>query len=210
MKKVTSKRPITLIELMIAMALAMALLTFALYFYRYAVTMEAELKKEETKAFKERIFSGRLSSLFSRLYQEPFFTMPEQAGLTLGQSVVFSYDSEALSPTFHGQVVARLLVDTQKRLVLAVWQSNDLKEDNTPPPMHMEILGDNIEKLSFQFLMGYNPSMEAVAEWRPGFFLTEWKQDYKVIPSAIKMKLGDKEFAFPIAPCTKNPIKGKK
>ena len=35
---------------MLAMGLAMGLLAFALYFYRYSVVMDAELKKEEAAA----------------------------------------------------------------------------------------------------------------------------------------------------------------
>lgn len=196
---------------MIAMALAMALLSFCLYFYRYAVIMETELKKEEGRAFRERLFFGRLTHVFSHLEEDAesyFFTLLDQPGISKGTSVIFSYKSDSLSPTFHGSVIGQLLVDLDKRLLLATWQNNQLLNDDTPPPLHLEVLYENVDTIEYEFLMGSNKVNTIHPEWKPGIFVPTWKDDFKTVPSAIKIKINrTKEFAFPIASCPSRPIK---
>ena len=148
------RRPVILLELMLAMGLAMGLLAFALYFYRYSVVMDAELKKEEAAGFRGRLLSGRLNQVFSKIEDIPFFTVSEQQGLTQGPSLIFSFICDCRAPTFHGPVLARLLVDNEKRLILAIWQYNKLLNGKTSPPMQMEILAEKIQGIEFEFLVG--------------------------------------------------------
>lgn len=198
------KRFVTLIELMIAMGLAMGLLSFALYFYRYAVFMDAELKKDEVAAFRERILTGHLSHVFSRLIVPPFFTLSEQNGITLGPSVVFSYNSDTINPLFHGPVLGRLFVDPKKRVMLVIWQHNKLLQKDVTPLMHQEVLAENVEGIKFEFLVGPTETDTKFPDLRPGQFLEEWKAEYNLMPRALRMTfLGDDEiqFAFPLAVC---------
>lgn len=201
------KNFLTLIELMIAMALALGVLSFALYFYRFAVFSDEMIKKEEEKTFRERVLSGRLTYLFSRLQATNFFTLPEEGGLTLGESLVFNYTSDAYAPTFHGRLLARLFVNPAKQLVLAVWQDNPLADRENPSPPHFEVLSENVEGFSMQFLAGGQKEQEQKdqtqkeGELTPGGYIKEWKKDLQALPAAIKLKLHDKEFAFPIAYC---------
>lgn len=193
------KRFVVLLELMIAMGLAMAVLSFSLYFYRYSVLMDVELKKEEAVAFRDKVLSGRLNQVFAKIEQTPFFTLSDQSGISRGSSLIFSFFSESRAPTFHGQALGRLLVDQQGRLLLAIWQYNKLLGDNLSPPMQLEILAEKVEGITFEFLVGEIKKDQT--ELKPGSYVSEWKKEYDKLPAAIKMKiLGEREqeFAFPL------------
>jgi hypothetical protein len=194
--KVKKTFSLTLIELMIAMGLALAVLSFALYIYRFTLQSEEKLKQEEAEVFKERILNGRLSALFSRLEKKVFRSVPEEGGLTQGESLLFAFFSEAYTPTYHGPVLARLFVDRENRLILAVWQYNVLAQPDTPSPPHFEVLAENVKSLTFEFLAG--PSKGGIPP--PGALVKEWKKEYG-IPAAIKLTINQKPYAFPLPIC---------
>lgn len=187
------RRYFSLIEVLIAMSIAMGLLVTGLYFYRYAAFMDSKLQQEEGSVLKSRLFAARLSYVFSHLDKKPlFFTTPEIQGLTRGPSLIFTYYEQSRDPRFHGKVLARLFVDPDKRLFLAVWP---FKEPRNPmPPMHYEVLAENISQLDFELLAG--PSTPQLPQ---GTFLSEWKAEYEKTPVALKIYLKGKErvaFAF--------------
>lgn len=187
----------TLLEVLIAMTIAMGVFVTGLYFYRYAAFVDVELKKDEEKQFKARLLMSRLASIFSRLKKGFFFTSPEQAGYTVGPSLIFSFRSDSRLPYFHGWVISRLFVDPQKRLILAIWEGKP--PQGMPPHMHTEVLAENIEGLEMEMLVGptNHPGLKV------GAFLNEWLADYEQNPVALKLRLKNegKEFAFPLSTC---------
>lgn len=193
------KRFFSLLEILIAMTIAMVILVTGLYFYRYAAYMDRELKKEEALSLHSRLIAARLSQSFSHLKASPFFTLPEQQGVSVGPSLIFSFAEDCRDPRFHGQVIARLFVDPEKRLLLAIWPKNSLDD----PPMHLDILADKIEGLTFEFLVGEQTNT-TYPELKAGDFLQEWSREYPVIPLGIKIKIkgeSPQEYAFPLVHC---------
>lgn len=186
MKRKTA-RHLTLIELMVSMGLALALLSFALYFYRYAVVTDEKLKIQEERVSRERLLGGRLAYIFSRLEKGTFYSQDN--------SLVFTFHSDAYAPTYHGRVLARLFVTPEKKLMLAIWQYNAYTDPNNPSPVHFEVLYEGVESLSWEFLGGAASSLIIP----PGSFIKEWKEQYDSFPAAARMTLNQKEFAFPIA-----------
>lgn len=195
------KRFLTLIELMISLALAMLVLSFALYFYRYAVFTDERLKQEEAKVVQERLLSGRLTSVFARLKDKPFRSVPEVGGLTKGESLIFSYENDSYAPTYHGPVLARLFVDPENRLILAIWSYNRLSEPDVIGPVHLEVLFEGVDTFFLDYLVGGGEEKTRQGSLRPGQFINEWKNEYETVPAAIRFRLNGKLFAFPLASC---------
>lgn len=193
------KRFFSLLEILIAMTVAMGVFITGLYFYRYASFVDAELKKDEAVAFKARIMAARLSQVFSHLKKNYFFSTPE------GPSLIFSFYNNTRLPMFHDWVVARLLVDPQKRLLLAVW---DYAPGKPPPSMHLEVLQENVERLEFEFLAGPQEGESNHPDLKSGAFLTEWRGDFEQNPAAVKIRIKEEgkeevmEFAFPLSNCS--------
>ena len=195
--------PFTLLEIMIALTVAMGVFITGLYFYRYASYVDRELKKDEEVAFKARLMASRLSQVFSHLKKNFFLLTPEQQGFTLGPSLIFSFHNNSRYPQFHDWVVARLLVDPQKRLLLAVWKPTN----KVPSSMHLEVLAEKIEGIEIEVLAGIQEGESNHPELKSGAFLNEWRGDFEQNPVAIKIKLKEEgkteglEFAFPLPPC---------
>lgn len=184
--------PFTLLEVLIAMTIAMGVFVTGLYFYRYAAFVDFELRKEEEKQYKARLLISRLSNVFTSLKKDFFFTVPEQAGYTLGPSLIFAFKNDSRLPYFHGWVLARLCVDPQKRLILAMWEGKP--PQGVSPHMHMEVLSEDVEGIDIEMLVGptNHPGLHA------GTFLNEWLADYEHNPAALKLRIKNegKEFAF--------------
>lgn len=192
------KRLLTLLELMIAIGLGLAILSSALFFYRFAIVQNEEIYRKEKEAFRLRVVQFKLNELFQRVDAKSlFFTKPE-SHLTRGTSLVLKVINPPFDiPTFSGPALQTLLVDSEKRLVIATWQFNDSLGDETMPDMHLEILLENVDRIDFQFLVKETDLSNA--ELRGGSWIKEWKPDYGQVPAAVKILVDNKEFAFPVA-----------
>lgn len=192
------KRALTLLELMIAIGLGLAVLSTSLFFYRFASLQNEEIFRKEQAAFRIRILQYKLNELFQRVDAKSlFFTKPESP-YTKGQTLVLKVINPPFDiPTFSGPALQTLLVDSERRLVLATWQFNDSLNEQTMPDMHLEILLDNVDRIDFQFLVKETDLSNA--ELRGGAWAKEWKAEWGQLPAAVKVLLGNTEFAFPIA-----------
>lgn len=192
------RRFLTLLELMIALGLGLCVLSSALFFYRFAVIQNEEIFRKEKEAFRLRVMQYKLNELFQRVDAKSlFFTKPESP-FTKGQSLVLKVINPPFDiPTFSGPALQTLLVDSERRLILATWQFNDSLTDETMPEMHLEVLLENVDRIDFQFLVKETDLSNA--ELRGGAFTKEWKPDWGQVPAAVKIQLDKQEFAFPIA-----------
>jgi hypothetical protein len=206
------KKYFTLLELLIAMSMAAALIVSVLYFYRYATHLDAEITKTERRSFQSGLLQGRLTYIFSRANvsgeknKKPlFFTLPEYMGLTQGPSILFTYESDAAGGTFSDTVLARLFLNPKNQLCLAIWPYNRAVPAQGMPPMHFEVIAENIEKIDFDFLVGESEATPA------GSFVQSWPSSVASIPAAFRLYATRKgedvqTFAFPIPPlCRENP-----
>lgn len=192
------RRHLTLLELMIAIGLGLAILSSSLFFYRFAVLQNEEIFRLEKEAFRLRVMQFKLNELFQRVDAKAlFFTKPESP-FSKGQSLVLKVINPPFDiPTFSGPALQTLIVDSEKRLILATWQFNDSLTDETMPDMHLEILLENIDRIDFQFLVKETDLSNA--ELRGGAWAKEWKPDWAQVPAAVKIQFDKLEFAFPIA-----------
>jgi hypothetical protein len=58
------------------------------------------------------------------------------------------------------------------------------------------VLAENVKSLSFEFLVGPNKG----GSLPPGALLREWKKEYG-LPAAVKLRINEKLYAFPIPMC---------
>ena len=192
------RRSLTLLELMIAIGLGLAILSTSLFFYRFAVLQNEEIYRKEKEAFRQRVMQYKLNELFQRVDAKSlFFTKPESP-FTKGPSLVLKVINPPFDiPTFSGPALQTLLVDSERRLMLATWQFNDSLNDETMPDMHLEILLENVDRIDFQFLVKETDISNA--ELRAGSWAKEWKPEWGQVPAAVKIQFVNLEFAFPIA-----------
>lgn len=189
---------LTLIEVMIAMGLGIALLTSSLFFYRFAAVHNEELFRKEKEAFRYRVVQYKLNELFQRVSGKGEFFTKAEAPFSKGPIVILKAMNPPFDiPTFGGRVSQAIFVDSEGRLMLATWQNNMTRAEDALPDMHLEVLLEGAGGLDTRFLV--KESDLAFVELRGGAWLSEWKGDYGQIPAAVKIRLGDKEYAFPVA-----------
>lgn len=119
-----------------------------------------------------------------------------------GPTIVFSFEHKTtLDPLFSGQVLARLYVNRQKQLVLAIWP---WIESASPPSlkMHHEVLMENVDSIAYSFYSPpdtENPEQiiktreieEGKKDLKPpsDSWLSEWKRPYKSVPPLVTIHL---------------------
>lgn len=158
--KIISKRPVTLIEMVIALALTVIILTSLTYFYRQMSEIDAETERVIADNFKMRFVETRLADVLPRSISESdkkkdfvFFSTGDD-GLTKSgsQSLIFTFDNKvSLDKPFSNHVLGRLYLSQNGDLTLAYWPSPKRWKDNTLPPMKKEVLLKGVENLSFEF-----------------------------------------------------------
>lgn len=203
------KRPTTLLEVLIAMALTVAVLTTLTFFYREVSVIDSEIDKVRAEQFKLRYVENRLGNILPMAVSEKnkkkdfvFFSV-DDAGLTLPgtQSLIFTYDNGvSLDPPFSNHVLGRLFVDPEGRLTLMYWPSPKRWESGGTVPMKKEVLLEHVDALSFAFFVPVDEPPEPAA---PDAQATEtptpqtqgelspqlWDNAFQRLPTMIKVLL---------------------
>lgn len=223
MVKKRNKRYMTLFEVLIAMSLLSLLLVVIFGFFRELSTLNTLTKQTTKEAFQKRYAESRLFYTFSNVVNENqsgrsfhFFTTKDE--VSPFPSLVFTFQNgPCIDTRYGGDVLARLYVDQEHHLCLAIWpieMDPETKED-IRFQYKQEYLLDDIQDFRFSFFTppdtandvepDENNKLSNAGEW-----VEEWSKDLKEMPVIVKLqvKFGsnqDEVFAF-VLPSSKHPI----
>ena len=165
------KHPVTLIEMIIAMALTIIILTTLTFFYRQVGEIDIETERVINQNFQKRYAETRLAEVLPRTISETdrdkdfVFMSVGDDGLTKpgSQSLIFTFDNKiCLDKKFSNHVIGRIFLDGSGNLTLAYWPSPKRWKGNELPPMKKEILLGGVDNLTFEFYVP--PSRETEFE----------------------------------------------
>lgn len=212
------KRPLLLIEVLIAISLLSILSTFLFFGFGYVSechhmnekVCQREKMISQSHQVLSRVFSQAVlletpttgKSKDKKPEEEKFFFFTSELALSKGvsQSLVFSFNNGVdRDPQFANEVLARIYVDEKHCLCLAIWPLTSLKQGLSPSIMRKEILVDNVLSLRFSF---YQPPDEKKLTVQTSDIQTgdlqkkpspgkhqEWLQDYQQLPRLINLLL---------------------
>jgi hypothetical protein len=204
MMKIQKKLHMTLLETVIATTLLSILLTFVFGFFKELSVLSFLTEKAQAESFQMRYMEARLGFIFQRIVHEKktagkffFYTQAPQSEITNMPSLIFTYDNEVrLDPHFSGEVLGRLYVDANRRLILATWP---LHIPNPHAFIHQEILLENVSHLSFSCYCPPEPltstnQITTTAQNNPAQktperdeWTADWDLAYKQCPAIIKL-----------------------
>ncbi len=156
----------TLLETLIAVALAVVILTTMMFFYREIDYINNQLEQVQKESFKMRYVESRLASIFPNAVapstndskDDFYFYTSSDLGLdTLPGSpatLVFTFDNGFDSDKlFANRVIGRIFLDSNKRLCLAKWPSPKRWVEGVAPPMKLEVLMEGVDSLTLSFFV---------------------------------------------------------
>jgi type II secretory pathway pseudopilin PulG len=204
MKKTKKKRPLVLIEVLIAISL-LALLS-AFLFMALRQTMAWSHLNEEASRNEEvisnahqllaRVFSGAVIEETQNVKDEEdqrfFFTVDSPT------SLVFTFNNGVdRDPKFSNVVLGKIYLDHHHHLCLAIWPLPNRWKSFSPDQVRHVILLDHISSLQFSF---YHPPQSTPPIVQPQEIQTGkmkknplpgeqnvWLQDYQQLPSIVKL-----------------------
>ncbi len=196
----------TLLEVLVAMSILSFLLVLIFGFFRELSKIDELTKYQQSKTFHMRYVEYRLSYLFSNLIDDfsqdtPYFFFlepPDSTGISKFNSLIFNYNNGIrLNPFISGNVLARLYVDKNKYLCLAIWPLKSQQVLDPESRIFKEILLENVEDIKFEFFMASGTSKSA-DEPKRGVWQEEWPRSYRRIPALIKVTLSLIEQGYPL------------
>jgi len=198
------RRFVTLLELLIAMGLVSILLTVLMGIYSQTVKTQHSIERSLQSNFQLLYAQFRLNQVIPTILN-PADDKDNQGWAFYTQSphsLVFTYDNGAGSGSlFSNEVIGRLFVDQQNRLMLLTWPVPKRYAD-VDPPMRVEVLLENVSGLTFDF---YKPEPSETkqqkisperktGEYGSGF--TTWSPQEKDLPALMRIIVtceGDKK-----------------
>ncbi len=158
MKAFCSQRKayMTLLETLIAISLLSILLVFVFGFFRELSELTHLTEKAQKNSFHMRYLESRLGFIFERVVNEKtsgrkffFYTQPINRNFSSSPSLILTFNNEVrLDPNFSGDVLARLYLDLEGRLRLAIWP---LHVSQPHQYLQEEILMDKVVSVSYAF-----------------------------------------------------------
>lgn len=154
------RHPVSLIEVLIAVALTVGILMTLTFFYRQVTLIGIEADQVSQKNFNMRYIESRLAAVLPKAISEMnkkndfiFFSFEDEGLNKAGsQSLIFTFDNQvSLDKTFSNHVLARLYLDKEGNLMLAYWPSPKRWEQNVMPSMKKELLLEGADNLHFEF-----------------------------------------------------------
>ena len=155
------KRPISLIEVLIAMMLTVAILMTLTFFYRQITEIGFEMDRVQARNFTRRYMETRLTQILPRTVGVSddekdfvFFSVKDDGVTKPGsENLIFSFDNAiSLDKSHAAHVLGRLYVDKNGNLMLAYWPSpKRWGSGGEMPAIKKELLLEGVESLSFEF-----------------------------------------------------------
>lgn len=162
------RRPFTLLETLIAFALATGLISLLLGFI-----YQAHLTHKQNDVSIQHIRNSY--ALHQRLSQ----VLPETTKILQTEPFVFIYNNGIdKNPLFSSTVLACLYLE-KNQLILATWPNPNRWEER---PHRAEIVANDIDTLSFEF-------------FEPPGWSTSWEDE--TLPAMIRIHANDEQFTFP-------------
>jgi type II secretory pathway component PulJ len=214
---ILKKRPFTLLETLIALALTSLILVGMMSLFRQISQTSQMSERLQQETFKLRYLENRLSQVFPKAVATNvktkdfyFFTSPNPPGLIL------SYDNgSSKQKEFSNTVLGRFFWDpASRRFYLATWPSPEKWVEGTLPPIKLEVLLEDVQEVSWSFFVppdkGWkpkssttsqpnapqptkdsSPKVQKVALKPPvdGGWVNEWSQEYQLLPGLVRLKL---------------------
>ncbi len=177
------KRPFTLLELMVGIALASLLLIFLFSTLKQSTFANSKMKVAQKLVHQRLCTQLRLTSVFDALEFERqkigFYTASHAESLS--DVLYFSYHQEVdADPNFIGVLEAMLfLKHPEKKLCLYTTGANG--------SMRKEVLLENLKTISFLFL-----------DTQKGEWKSDWSKEADFAPGLVKLLITEKD---------KNPLK---
>lgn len=202
--KMIYRRPFTLLEMLIAMALTILVMATMTYFYQQVSLIGNEVDRLKTEEFYMRYLENRLSYILPRIVPP---NDAESALLSVGdegitkpgsQSLIFTFDNgPSLSKEISNNVIARIYLDRNNRLMLAYWPTpKHIETFGGEPMIKKEVLFEGADSLAFEFFVapdkgrrddtkkkGGGVEPEQKGDWRKDL----WVKEFKELPAIIKV-----------------------
>ncbi len=189
------KRPLILLEIMIALSLTALLLTTLARFFAGCLKMDQKIEQLRSSLAGRQKVQVCLSSIFTSMAPLPgsaaLCTLDDE-GTSLGLSFDNGIDPD---PKFSGQVIGKLFVDESSNLCLAIWPI-----DEEATFCRKEILCPNVQKMNLKFFAKKKAASPSFGfEWR-----STWPKESGALPPMVRLSLTQRgetsDFAFAI-PC---------
>lgn len=174
-----------LLEIMVGLALLSGLLFVLFSFFTSSARMEKKLQRAEEALLERQHLSQRLQTVltsvipssgkesFPSLYTEKF---PEEKGSSL---VVYFDHGIDPDPSFSGPSIARIFVNKEGQLCLAIWPE---RREKGKTFVRHEVLLEPVEAVSFRFL---TRGLDGSILWEE----KRLKEKNEPIPSLIRLDL---------------------
>ena len=209
----------TLLEALIAAALAVTVLSSISYFYSQIDQINIKTTALQKESFEQRYAEDRLAAVLTRAVPERdskkdflFLTVNDPGGIfhqTSPTSLLFVYDNLVdLNHPFANHVLGRIYLDPKGNLCLATWPSPKRWEDGVNPPVKNEILMTGVDSLRFSFFIPPEKNWKletskkatennsqpvaqkaTVIPGPEGSWITEWRDDYHMLPGIIRVEV---------------------
>lgn len=154
MSRLVSKK-MTLLETLLGLLFLSVLLSFVFSFVVQLMFLQTATEEKENEGFMVRYLESRFGFLCARLVHEnepnrTFFFYTEPASdFSESASLIFTFDNGVRrDPNFSGDLLGRLCVDRDHRLVLFTWP---LKHTEIGSGMHQEVLLEGVQSLHYFF-----------------------------------------------------------
>lgn len=154
-------RPITLIEVLIAMTLTTMILMTLMFFYRQVMMIGGDLDEVKREAFYRCYVENRLANTLPRIgaidstkKESLLFFSSDNNHLTMpnSQSLFFTFDHGiSLDQVFSNTIIGNLYVDKQGQLMLAYWPAPKQWPSGELPRMKKEVLMQKVKSIVFSF-----------------------------------------------------------
>lgn len=200
------KTYLTLLETLIALSILSVVLVFVFGFFRELSEVTRLSDNVQKESFQTRYLESRLSYIFERIVNENdsartffFYTQPPVRDRWLSPSLILTFNNEVrMNPALSGDVLARLYVDTDHTLRLAIWP---LRVDEPEELMCEEVLFENVADVKYSFyaaperienekevhsgeVIDPEKKMPVKDHWHE-----EWALTYEQMPSIVKIEI---------------------
>lgn len=196
----------TLLETLIAISLLSVVLVFVFGIFRELAEVSRLTDSTQKESFQMRYVESRLGFIFERIVNENsgttrtffFYTQPPERNRWLTTSLILTFNNEVrLDPHFSGDVLARLYVDSDHSLRLAIWP---LYVEDPYEFLQEEILLENVADVKFSFYVaperiqnnkeihsGKQIDPEKKMPEKDTWHEDEWAITYEQMPAILKM-----------------------
>lgn len=196
------KKPFTLIEVLIATTLTSVMLYMLLSIYSQCQKIDRQNSQTRQLSYEMQMLASKLSSIIPFTYYDHgkpnhyfFFTSNEPYNPN-SQSLVFCFNNGSqYDKPFSSDVIARLYLDEQRHLALAIWPHKASWKEGSLPIAKKQILLEEVEELSFEFFATPPKEFSSIESLGQGVpdttenLISEWKKEYQTTPATVHIHI---------------------